>query len=337
MGTKSIIYRQDGFLIAMLYLQNHTVDQLAEEIRMREETGIKTILSFEELNSDKGLGCMTGFVHQAQNLLWCIALRRMGFGRERILRNLNRVMEREPHTVQEAHQFRQENNRKLHDILHTKRYEDGVPDDRLPSRTVMEYIKVREEALKYALDVARGKGITALRKLITRTNFNKNMAIHENDYANDIVRGIYNEAKILEWLLSLHELEKFGDHRLNRCMDEFEAAYAKVLAGREGYENYLDEIEKVTGHRLPEDWLKEDPHYPKVRHKKKKPKKKKEKPAETKAVDLPPIEEPDEYSWYPCMQCPSKTRCRAEGYKASCTCLALYKEVRRENVRKNTA
>ena len=334
--NKTLIYRQDGYLFALTYLRTHTTDQLAEEIRMREDTGIKTILTFDELNVDKGLECMAGFVHQAQNVIWCMAMRRMGFGRNRILRNLNRVMEKEPHTVQEAYRIREENNRKLHEVLHTKRYEDGVPRDRLPSRSVMEYIKIREEGLKYALDLVRKKGINALRKQITRTNFNKNMVIHENDYANDIIRGIYNEAKILEWLLSLHDLEKFGDHRMNRCMDEFEAAYAKILDGREGYENYLDEIEKVTGQRLPEDWLKEDPHYPKVHHKKKKPKKKKAKPAEPK-VDLPPIEEPDEYHYYPCLQCSSKARCREEGYKSSCTCLALYKEVRRENVRKNTA
>lgn len=280
---------------------------------------------------------MTGFVHQAQNVMWCMALRRMGFGRQRILRNLNRVMEREPITVQEAYYFREENNKKLHDVLRTKRYEDGVPLDRMPSRATLEYIKVREEGLTYALDLVRKKGIKALRKQITRTNFNKNMVVHENEYANDIIRGLYNEAKILEWLLSLHEMEKFGDHRMNRCMDEFEAAYARLLAGWDGYENYLDEIEKVTGKRLREDWLKEDTHYPKVHHKKNKPKKKKAKPVEPKTVEKSPIEEPDEYTYYPCPGCPSKERCRAEGYKKDCTCLALYKEVRRENLRRGIA
>lgn len=335
--NKTLLFRQDGYLFALTYLRTHTADQLDEEIRMREKTGIKTILTFDELNADKGLEYMTGFVHQAQNVMWCIALRKMGFGRERILRNLNRVMERQPKTVQEAYRFREENNRKLHDVLHTKRYEDGVPGERIPSRSTMEYIKVREEGLSYALDIVRKKGMFALRKLITRTNFNKNMVIHENEYANDIIRGIYNEAKILEWLISLHELEKFGDHRLNRCMDEFEAAYAKLLDGREGYENYLDEIQKVTGQRLPEDWLKEDTHYPMIRHKKKKAKKKKVTPQKPKAEERPPIEEPDEFTSYPCLQCPSKARCREESYKGSCTCLALYKEIRREHVRKNTA
>lgn len=335
--NKTMLYRQDGYIFVLLYLKEHTIEQLEEEIKLREKTGIKTILTFEELNTDKGLEVMTGFVHQAQNLIWCIALRRMGFGRERILRNLNRVMEREPRTVEEAYHFREENNKKLHDVLHTKRYEDGVPRDRLPSRSTMEYIKAREEGVNYAFRYAKEHGRSAVRKLVTRSKFNANMVIHENDYANDIVRGIYNEAKILEWLISLHELEKFGDHRMNRCMDEFEAAYARLLAGWDGYENYLDEIEKVTGHRLPEDWLKEDPHYPKVRHKKKKPKKKKEKPAETKAVELPPIEEPDEYTTYPCPGCPAKSRCRSEGYQKDCTCLALYKEVRKENLRRNIA
>lgn len=44
--NKTLLYRQDGYLIALTYLQAHTVDQLEEEIKLREKTGIKTILTF---------------------------------------------------------------------------------------------------------------------------------------------------------------------------------------------------------------------------------------------------------------------------------------------------
>ena len=332
--NKTMLYRQDGYIFAFLFLQEHTLDQLGEEIILREGSRIKTVLSFDELEGDEGLNVMRGYVEQAQDLMWSKALREMGFAKKRISRNLNRVISNRPKTFKECYERREVLDKRLKKILKARRY-DYEPDvERMPSRSVMEYIKEREEGIKYAYKYARDNGINAFRLLVTKTRFNVNMVKHENDYANDMARALINEVKIMEWMLSIHDYEGYGEKRLNRVMDHFEKSYAKIMDKKEGYENYLDEIEKVTGQRLEDAQLKISASYGKVKHKKK-PKKKKVK-AEPK-VELPPIEEPDEYSYYPCPGCPSKARCRSEGYQKECTCLALYKEVRKENVRRNIA
>ena len=53
--NKTMLYRQDGYVFAILFLQEHNLDQLGEEIRIRENTNIRTILTFKELNRDQGL------------------------------------------------------------------------------------------------------------------------------------------------------------------------------------------------------------------------------------------------------------------------------------------
>ena len=333
--NKTMLYRQDGYVFAILFLQEHNLDQLGEEIRIREATNIRTILTFKELNRDQGLNTMRRHVEQAHDLLWSKALRELGFAKKRISRNLERVIGNRPETFKDYYYRRKYLEGLLRKILKERRFDNEPDVERMPSRTVMEYIKEREEGLRYAYKYAREKGIPALRKLVNKTKFNANMVIHENDYATDMARALINETCILEWLLSIHDLEGYGNKRLQRVMDHFENCYSKVIEKKEGYENYLEELEKVTGQRLEDDHLKISAQYGKVKHKKKKVKKKKVE-AEPK-VELPPIEEPDDYTSYPCRMCASKERCRAEGYQKECTCLALYKEVRRENIRRNIA
>ena len=333
---KTLQYRYDGYIFALLFLMEHSLEDLEKEIELREKTGIKTILSFDEMNKDKGMLVMTGFVHEAQDVVWCMALRSLGFGKKRILRNYNQVRKRIPKTIQEAFIFRNENNAILHGIIKNKRYNnEDIPS---LSRALQEYINYREEGLIRAAEVVRTQGLKELRKMITKTKYTESMVKKESDYANDVIRGIINEAKIMEWLIALHDNEGYADIRMNRVMDRFEKAYAKLQAHEEGFENYIDELEKVTGVRFSEEYLKNEPDYPKVHHKKKKkkPKKKKQKALEP-VVELPPIEEPEEFTSYPCPGCPSKERCRAEGHQKECTCLALYKEVRKENLRRNIA
>ena len=334
--NKTMLYRQDGFVFVVLYLMEHSLDDLGEEIKLREASGIKTILSFDELNSDKRLEHMKGYVEQAHNVIWSRALRELGFAKKRISRNLERVISNRPATVQEAFYRKEFLAGELKKILRDKRYDNEPDVERMPSRSVMEYIKEREEGIRYGYEYVKKHGLKEFRRLLTRTKFNANMVIHENDYANDLVRGLINEVCILEWLLSIHDLEGYGNKRLNRVMDHFETCYSKVMDRKEGYENYLEELEKITGEWLADEYLKEDIKYDRVKHKKKKPKKKPKEETEPK-VELPPIEEPDEYSYYPCPGCPSKSRCRSEGYQKECTCLALYKEVRKENLRRNIA
>lgn len=333
---KRIDYRHDGYIFALLFLMEHNIDQLEEEIRLREETGIKTILSFDELNKDKGLSALMGFIHEAHDVVWCIALRRMGFGKNRIIRNLENVQKRVPSSIQESFDMRNHDNARLHEILKNKRYADDASESL--SRSVRDYIQYREEGLRHAAEIVRTQGLNALRRMIVRTKYNENMVKHENDHANNIIRSIFNEAKIMNWICSLHDLEEFGDYRLNKTMDAFEEAYGLLVNGTVGYQNYVDEMEEVLGFRLPEYWLKKEPDYPrkeqKPKPKKRNPKKKKKKVVEK--VQLPPITEPDfDFMSCPCFACSEKQRCRKEGYQKQCTCLELYKDVRRTNVRQN--
>lgn len=328
---KSIEYRHDGFIFALLFLMEHTPEELEEEIRLREATGIKTILSFDELNKDKGLSCMMGFIHEAHDVVWCIALRRLGFGKNRIIRNLENIKKRVPTTIQEAFESRMHDNARLHGILKNKRYADDASE--MLSRSVREYIQYREEGLHRALEIVKTQGLNALRKMIVRTRYNENMVKHENDHANNVIRSIFNEAKIMAWLCSLHDLEGYGDFRLNKTMDAFEKAYHLLVTGEVGYQNYIDELETILGFRMPEYWLMKEPDYPRKEIKPKKKKKKKKPKAEK--VQLPPIVEPDDFQVYPCFTCSEKERCRAEGYRNRCTCLELYKEIRKDHVRQN--
>lgn len=331
--NKTMLYRQDGYIFALLFLREHDLDQLGEEIRIREATNIKTVLTFKEMNTDKGINTMKGFVEEAHNLMWSRALRELGFAKKRISRNLERVISNRPETIKDYYYRRQYLDGLLRKILKERRWFDEPDTDQRINRTTMEYIKEREEGLKYAYKYARDNGIGALRCLVTKTRFNVNMVVHENDYASDMCRALFNEVCIMEWLMSLHDLEGFGNKRLNRVMNHFEKCYAKVTDRKEGFENYLEELDKVIGRRLDDEHLKISGQYDKVKHKKKK-KKPKTKPKEEAKVELPPIEEPDEYTTYPCPGCPSKSRCRSEGYQKDCTCLALYKEVRKENLRR---
>ena len=325
--NKTMLYRQDGYIFALLFLREHDLDQLGEEIRIREGTNIKTVLTFKEMNTDKGINTMKGFVEEAHNLMWSRALRELGFAKKRITRNLERVISNRPETIKDYYYRRQYLDGLLRKILKERRWFDEPDTDQRINRTTMEYIKEREEGLKYAYKYARDNGLGALRCLVTKTRFNVNMVVHENDYASDMCRALFNEVYIMEWLMSLHDLEGFGNKRLNRVMDHFEKCYSKVMEKREGFANYLDELEEIIGERLDDDHLKGSGQYKKVKHKPKKPPK----------PELPPIEEPDEYSSYPCPGCQSKGRCRSEGYQKECTCLALYKEVRRENLRRGIA
>ena len=331
--NKTMLYRQDGYVFAILFLQEHNLDQLGEEIRIRECTNIKTIMTFKEMNDDKGLQTMKGFVEEAHNLIWCRALRELGFAKKRISRNLERVTGNRPETLKDYYYRRQYLDGLLRKILKDRRWFDEPDTSLRLNRSTMEYIKEREEGLKYAYRYVKEHGPGSLRSLVSRTRFNAKMVNCESDYVNDMVRALINEVSIMEWLMSIHDLEGYGNKRLNRVMDHFEKLYEKVMEKKEGFENYLDELEPVIGQRLDEDHLKMSADYDKVKHKKKKKKPKAAEPV----TDLPPIEEPDEYSSYPCPGCPSKDRCRAEGYQKDCTCLALYKEVRKENMRKNIA
>ena len=333
--NKTVLYRQDGYIFAFLFLKEHNLDQLAEEIRIREGTNIKTIMTFKEMNDDKGLQTMKGFVEEAHNLIWCRALRELGFAKKRISRNLERVTGNRPETLKDYYYRRLYLNGLLRKILKDRRWFDEPDTSARLNRSTMEYIKEREEGLKYAYKYVKDNGPGSLRSLVSKTRFNAKMVNCESDYVNDMVRALINEVSIMEWLISIHDLEGYGNKRLNRVMDHFERLYEKVMEKKEGFENYLDELEPVIGERLDEDHLKMSADYGKVKHKKKK-KKKKPKAAEP-MVDLPPIEEPGDYSSYPCPGCPSKARCRSEGYQKECTCLELYKEVRRENVRRNIA
>ena len=335
--NKTMLYRQDGYIFALLFLQEHDLDQLGEEIRIRESTNIKTVLSFDEMDTDNGIRTMKGFVEQAHNLMWSRALRELGFAKKRISRNLERVISNRPETIKDYFYRRQYLDGLLRKILRERRWFDEPDTDLRLNRTTMEYIKEREDGLKYAYKYARENGPRAIKQLVSKTKFNVNMVIHENDYASDMCRALFNEVCIMEWLMSLHDLEGFGNKRLNRVMNHFETCYAKVMDKKEGFENYLEELDKVIGKRLDDDHLKISGQYEKVKHKKKKKKKPKEEPKAEPKVELPPIEEPDDYLSYPCPGCPSKSRCRSEGYQKECTCLALYKEVRKENLRRNIA
>lgn len=330
--NKRLDYRADGFIFALLFLADYSLPELLTEIEWRDKTGVRTIIPFRVLNKEQGMIQMSGYINEAQNTVWCIALRRMGFGKNRILRNLNRVMERQANTIEEAYELREENDIKLKQILKANRYKDERLYPNL-THAIEEYINCREEGLKYAAEVCKTQGLQAFRKMVTKTKYCESMVKKENDHANDVIRSIFNEAIILSWLVSLSENEGFGNYRMNKTLDAFEEAYEKLCTGKEGYENYIDEIQEVTGVRLSSDWLKHEPNYKKVKHKKKKPKKKKPEPKEE--VKLPPINEPQEYYCYPCRNCSEKPRCRAEGYQHQCTCLALYKEVRKANVRAN--
>lgn len=332
---KTLQYRMDGFIFALLFLSEnrHTLDDLYEEIRLREMTDIKSILSFEELNGDKNMKLMIQFLHEAHDICWCMALRNQGFGKERILRNYNRVMQKIPSTIQEAYALREEGDKTLRQCLRKKHFRDE--DKTLIPRSLQEYIDYREDGLVRAAEIVKTQGLNALRRMITRTKYTESMAKKENIHVNNTVRSIINEARILEWLISLHENEGFGNERMKRTMDEFEKVYGKLQLHEEGFENYLDEIQQITGVRLSEECLKLEPDYPKVHHKK--PKKKKKKAKKKKmAIQLPPIQEPEfDFMSCPCFGCAEKGRCYEEGYRKQCTCLELYKEVRKENVRKN--
>ena len=334
--NKTVLYRQDGYIFAFLFLKEHNLDQLAEEIRIREGTNIKTIMTFKEMNANEGLQTMKGFVEQAHNLIWCRALRELGFAKKRINRNLERVITNRPETLKDYYYRRLYLNGLLKKILKERRWFDEPDTSIRLNRTTMEYIKEREDGLKYAYRYVKEHGPGSLRSLVSRTRFNAKMVANENEYVNDMARALFNEVCIMEWLMSIHDLEGYGNKRLNRVMNHFEKLYEKVMEKKEGFENYLDDLEPVIGERLDENHLKISADYGKVKHKKKKPKKKKPKAAEP-VVDLPPIEEPEDYMTYPCPGCPSKDRCRTEGYQKDCTCLALYKEVRKENLRKNIA
>ena len=330
---KRLDYRNDGFIYALLFLQEHTLEELEQELYLRDKTGIKTVLTFTELNEQKATHYIDEFIFQAQNLIWCVALRKIGFGKSRIMRNLERVTKNRPTKLEHALCFKEANDKKLREILESDDYRDVRKQPESATRSVLEYVNAREDGINYAYNYIKQYGLPEFKRLITKTKYTVKMVEHENRYANDMVHSLYNENAVLEWLVSLHDLEGFGNKRMHRVMDAFEEVYLQIVDGKEGYENYLEELEQVLGFRLQDDALRTDDRYPKIAHKKKKPKKKKPKKSK---VQLPPIVEPEfDFMSCPCFNCSEKQRCRTEGYRRECTCLELYKEVRKTNVRQN--